>query len=136
MTVVRKEINPPGLNVRKRDGITTMAQVVTVEGGKRHIFLSGQVARDVDGKCVGVGDMRAQIIHISECIKTGLEAAGATLADVVRTQTFVTDMDEFLKHADLRARYFGTPLSTSTTIGVSRLVHPDFLIEIEVQAIV
>jgi len=136
MSVIRQEINPPGLNVRTRDGFVTMAQVVTIEGGKRQIFLSGQVPRDADGKCVGVGDMRAQIIHISECIKIGLEAAGATLADVVRTQTFVTDMDEFLKHADLRARYFSNPLATSTTVEVRRLVHPDFLVEIEAQAIV
>lgn len=136
MSVRREQINPPGLNVRKRDGFVTMAQVVTIEGGKRQIFLSGQVARDADGKCVGVGDMRAQIIHVSECIKTGLEAAGATLADVVRTITFVTDMDEFLKHADLRARYFSNPLVTSTTVEVRRLVHPDFLVEVEVQAII
>lgn len=135
MPVRREQLNPAGLNVRTRGGLVTMAQVVSVEGGTRQIFLSGQVARDADGNVVGVGDMRAQIIHTSECIKIGLEAAGATLADVVRTITFVTEMDEYLKHADLRTRYFSNPLCTSTTVEVSRLVHPDFLVEIEVQAI-
>ena len=134
--VKRQTLNPKGLNVRQRDGFTTMAQVVAIDGGTRHIFLSGQVPRDEAGQCVGIGDMRAQIVHVSECIRIGLEAAGATFADISKTTTYVTDMEEYLKHADLRARYFSNPLCTSTTVQVSRLAHKDFMVEIEVQAIV
>lgn len=136
MATKRTTLNPKGLNVRTRDGFTTMAQVVAIEGGTRQIFLSGQVPRDEAGGCVGVGDMRAQIIHVSECIRIGLESVGATFADISKTVTYVTDMEEYLKHADLRAKYFGNPLCTSTTVQVSRLAHKDFMVEIDVQAIV
>ena len=80
--------------------------------------------------------MRAQIIQVGECIKAGLEAAGATMANIVKSTTFVTNMQEYLKHGDLRYRYFGDPISASTTIEVKGLVHPDLMIEIEVIAMV
>ncbi len=113
-----------------------MAQVVVVEQAAKFIFLSGQLARDLDGNCVGRGDMRAQMIQVGENIKAGLEAVGATLNDIVKTNTYVTDMDEFLKHPDLRVRYFGKDLPSSTTVEVRRLVHPDFMIEVEVMAMI
>ena len=50
--------------------------------------------------------MRAQIEQVGENIKAALEAAGATLADIVKTTTYVTDMDEYFKHQDMRMRYF------------------------------
>ena len=65
-----------------------------------------------------------------------LKAAGATWADVVKTNTFVTDFDEFQKCADIRMRYLGVATPTSTTVGVTRLAGPDFMIEVEAAAIV
>ena len=65
-----------------------------------------------------------------------LTAAGATWADVVKTNTFVTDFDEFQKCADIRMRYLGVATPTSTTVGVTRLAGPDFMIEIEAVAVV
>ena len=50
--------------------------------------------------------------------------------------TFVTDFDEFQKCADIRMRYLGVATPTSTTVGVTRLAGPDFMIEIEAVAIV
>ena len=83
------------------------SQVMVVEvGGTRQIFVAGQTPRDRDGNCVGKGDMRAQIEQVGENIKAALEAAGATLADIVKTTTYVTDMDEYFKHQDMRMRYF------------------------------
>ena len=79
--------------------------------------------------------MRAQIEQVGENIKAALEAAGATLADIVKTTTYVTDMEEYFKHQDMRMRYFGA-LPTSTTIEVSKLAHPDLMVEIEVIAMV
>ena len=61
-----------------------------------------------------LADMRAQIEQVGENIKAALEAAGATLADIVKTTTYVTDMDEYFKHQDMRMRYFADPLPTST----------------------
>jgi enamine deaminase RidA (YjgF/YER057c/UK114 family) len=95
-----------------------------------------QVSKDREGKVVGKGDMRAQIERVGENIRLCLEAAGATLADLVRTTTYVTDIDEFFKHSDIRHRYFGPALPTSTTIEVRRLALPDYLVEIDALAIV
>ena len=70
--------------------------------------------------------------NLDRCLK----AAGATWADVVKTNTFVTDFDEFQKCADIRMRYLGVAAPTSTTVGVTRLAGPDFMIEIEAVAVV
>ena len=75
--------------------------------------------------------MRAQIEQVGENIKTCLEAAGATLADIVKTDTYVTDYEEFAKHPDMRMRYFGPATPTSTTVQISRLADPDAMIEID-----
>jgi 2-iminobutanoate/2-iminopropanoate deaminase len=132
--VTRRNIEPDGLSRRVVAGHQLYSHVVTVEG-RRLIFVAGQLARDRDGNVVGKGDMRAQIRQVGENIKTALAAAGAGLADVVKTTTFVTDIDEFLRHVDVRMEYFGAALPTSTTVEVRRLSHPDFLVEVEAMAV-
>ncbi|MBV8170215.1 MAG: RidA family protein [Alphaproteobacteria bacterium] len=123
---------PAGLPMRVLNGKTLYSHVVVVEPGTQ-VFVTGQLARDAKGTIIGKGDMGAQIRQVGENIKTALAAAGCTLADIVKMTTFVTDIDEFFKHVDVRMHYF-SDVSTSTTIGVSRLSHPDFLVEIEVVA--
>jgi 2-iminobutanoate/2-iminopropanoate deaminase len=134
MAVKRRNIQPEGLAPRVVGGHTLYSHVVTVEG-RRLVFMAGQLSRDVSGNVVGKGDMRVQIRQVCENIKTGLTAAGASLADVVKMTTFVTDIDEFMRHVDVRMEYFGIALPTSTTVEVRRLSHPDLLVEIEVVAI-
>ena len=80
--------------------------------------------------------MRAQIEQVGKNLELCLKAAGATLEDLVRTTTYTTDIDEFYKHIDMRQKYFAPALPTSSTIGVSRLSHPDFLVEVDALAIV
>ena len=133
MTITRKNIQPEALAAPSRGGHTLYAHVVAVEG-RRLIFVAGQLARNRAGNVVGKGDMRTQIRQVGENIKAALEAAGASLADVVKTNTFVTDIDEFFRHVDVRMEYFGPALPTSTTVEVRRLAHPDFLVEIEAVA--
>ena len=136
MAAKRQRIQPDKLHVRKDGDRVLYSQVIVVEvGGTRQIFIAGQVARDKNGNCVGLGDMRAQIEQVGRNIKDALEAAGATLADVVRTTTYVTDMDEYFKHQDVRMKFFGEALPTSTTVQVSRLSRPEFMVEIEAFAI-
>ena len=132
--VKRQNIQPPGLAPRIVRGHTLYSHVVAVEG-RRLVFVAGQLSRDVNGQVVGKGDMRAQIIQTCENIKTALAAAGASLADVVKTTTFVTDIDEFMRHVDVRLEYFGAALPTSTTVEVRKLAQPDLLVEIEVMAV-
>src|SRR6202035_968662 len=85
MAIKREKIQPQGIHVRMMAGQPAYTQAVTVSGTGRQIFVAGQLARDADGNCVGKGDMRAQIQQVGENIKTCLEAAGATLADIVKT---------------------------------------------------
>ena len=80
--------------------------------------------------------MGAQIRQVGENIKAALAAAGATLADIVKTNTYTTDIEELFRHVDVRMQYFGAAMPTSTTVEVRRLAHPDFMIEIEVMAMV
>ncbi len=58
------------------------------------------------------------------------------MADIVKRQTFTTDIDAYYKHIDARMEICGDALSTSTAVEVRRLSHPDFLIEVEVMAVV
>ena len=108
---------------------------VAVEG-KRIVFLSGQLAWDVNGATVGKGDMRAQLRQVGENLKAALEEAGGTLSDIVKITTFVTDMDQFFTCIDIRDEYFGPGWPASTTVEVPRLAHPDMLIEVEAIAAV
>lgn len=137
MSLQRERIQPDKLFVRKEGQQILYSQVVVVHAADhKQIYVAGQTPRDRQGNSVGQGDMRAQIEQVGENIKDALEAAGATLADVVKTTTYVTDMDEYFKHQDLRMQYFAQALPTSTTIQVSRLSRPEFMVEIEVFAIV
>ena len=130
----RQNIQPETLATRVVGGHVLYSHVVVVEG-KKTIFVSGQLARDGDGNVVGARDMRAQLRQVGENIKAALAAAGASIADIVKTNTYVTDIEEFFKHVDIRMEYFGA-LPTSTTVEVRRLAHPDLMVEVEVIAVV
>ncbi len=130
----RQNIQPETLAKRVVGGHVLYSHVVAAEG-RRQIFISGQLARDRDGNIVGKGDMRAQLRQVGENIKAALEAAGATLSDLVKTTTYVTDIEELFKHVDVRMEYFGPALPTSTTVEVRKLAHPDCLVEIEAIAV-
>lgn len=136
MAVERISHQPENLHVRIVNGYRLFSPSMTVSGGTRQIFVSGQVSKDINGNVVGKGDMRAQIEQVAENVRMCLEAAGATFADLVKTTTFVTDIDEFFKHVDVRHRVFEPGLPTSTTIEVRRLAHPDYMVEIEGLAII
>ncbi len=133
--VDRKNLFPDALAKQVVGGHLLYAPVVTVVPGQL-VFISGLLARNRAGEIVGKGDMGRQIRQVGENLKAALAAAGAGLADLVRTQTFTTDIDEFFRHVEVRMEYFGTALPTSTTVEVRRLSHPDFLVEIEAIAVV
>src|SRR6201996_7297068 len=107
-----ERLQPEGMNVRMSAGQPSYSHVVTVSGSGKIVYIAGQLARDVDGNCVGVGDMRAQMEQTFKNLDLCLKAAGATWADVVKTNTFVTDFEQFWKCADIRMRYFGVATPT------------------------
>ncbi len=127
-------LQPKELHVRTVNGHVLYSHVV-MSTAPITIYIAGQVPRDKDGNNVGKGDMRAQIWQVAANLKAALAAAGATLEDVVKTTTYVTDVDEFFRHSDVRAEIFGKNPPTSTTIVVKGLAHPDFMVEIEAIAV-
>jgi 2-iminobutanoate/2-iminopropanoate deaminase len=132
MTITK--IQPAPLFQRNVGGHVLYSHVV-VASGQSLVFVSGQLARNKNGDVVGPGDMRAQIRQVGENLRNALEAAGASLDDLVKTTTFVTDIDEFFRHVDVRHDYLGVGLPASTTVEVRRLSHPDLLVEIEAIAL-
>jgi enamine deaminase RidA (YjgF/YER057c/UK114 family) len=136
MTVIREGHQPEKLMTRVIGGQKLYWHVLSIEGGKRMVFVSGQVPRDRDGNTVGKGDMAAQIERVGENIKICLEEAGATLDDLVKITSFTTNIDEFFRNVPMRNRYFGKAMPASTAIEIRRLADPDWMIEIEAVAIV
>lgn len=134
LTIDRKQ--PDGMNVRVQQGKAAYSHVVTVNGSGKTIYIAGQLARDAAGNIVGPGDMRAQLEQTFKNLDLCLKAAGASWADVVKTNTYVTDYEAFSKHSDVRMRYFGVGIPTSTTIQISRLAQPEAMVEIEMIAVV
>ena len=132
----RYHLMPEGMFARAVEGRDLYTSVVVVRGDEHaHVYLAGQVACLPSGELVGKGDMRAQIRQVCECIKAGLEFVGAGFGDVVRTVTYTTDIEEYFRCMDVRFEYFTSPPPTSTLLGVGRLASPDFLVEIEAEAV-
>ena len=131
----RKNIQPDTLFKRAVGGHTLYSPVVVVKGGTL-VLVSGLLSRDLEGNIIGKRDMGAQIRQVGENLRLALESAGATLDDLVRTCTYTTDIDEFFRHVEVRQKYLGRALPTSTTVEVRRLSHPDFLVEIEAFAMI
>ena len=136
MALKIKRKQPKGVNVRMHGGKPGYSHVVTVNGPGKTIYIAGQLARDIDGNIVGPRNMRPQLEQTFKNLTACLEAAGATWADVVKTNTYVTDYEEFSKHREVRMRHFGVAVPTSTTIQISRLAQPEAMVEIEMIAVV
>ena len=100
------------------------------------IFVSGQVAMTPSGELVGQGDVRAQTEQVFENLRRVLEASGATFADVVKIQTFLTTLDGIEESREVRARYLPSEPPASTAVHVVALLLPDALIEVELTAVV
>jgi enamine deaminase RidA (YjgF/YER057c/UK114 family) len=110
--------------------------VVTTTAGKT-IHLSGQASVNARGEVVGKGDLKRQTEQTFENLRLGLAAAGATWNDVVATRLYVVGLKP--EHVpiirEVRSRYVSAEHPpASTLVGVSALVGPDWLIEIEATA--
>jgi enamine deaminase RidA (YjgF/YER057c/UK114 family) len=136
MAVKIERFQPAGTDVRMQEGKAAYSHVVTVTGPGKLVFIAGQLARDSNGNIVGPNDMRAQLEQTFKNLDACLKAAGATWADVVKTNTYVTDYEAFSQCREVRMRYFGVATPTSTTIQISRLAQPEAMVEIEMIAVV
>jgi enamine deaminase RidA (YjgF/YER057c/UK114 family) len=101
----------------------------------RLVFIAGLVARNADGKMVGIGDMAAQTRQVCENLKRAIEAAGGALSDLVRVDVYVSDIAQFDAIHRVRREFFPTEPPVSTMVEVVRFVSPDALIEINAIAV-
>jgi len=108
------------------------SQGVAWSGNKEElIFISGTTARNEKGEIVGKGDIKAQTVQVLENIKAVLEAAGATMDDVLKVNVYVKDMDHLAEINEVRSRYWKGNYPASALIAVKGFVNEDILIEIE-----
>ena len=126
-----KRTNPPTLSTP-----TGYTHVVEVTGPAKTVYISGQIAFDKEGKLVGAGDMAAQAEQVFKNLQSALEAAGAKFSDVVKMNTYITDMSKAPAVREVRARYFSQSTPASTLVQVVALARPELMLEIEVIAVV
>jgi reactive intermediate/imine deaminase len=98
------------------------------------VFVSGQVALDESGNMVGQGDVAAQTEQVFRNLRAILEANGATFADVVKINSYLTDMSQLQQLRDVRSRYISGDFPASTAVGVPALFSPEAMVEVDVVA--
>lgn len=113
----------------------TYSQAIKVTGAQTILFLSGQVAYDEKGGPAHRGDFVAQARAVFKAIKAQVEAGGGTLANVVKVNTYLTDIRHRPDLLPVREEFFGKKMPASTLVEVSALAHSDWLIEVEAIAV-
>ena len=128
-----ERINPPEIYKPNKNIYT---QVIKATGSTQ-IFLAGIVPFDQNQNIIGIGNMQLQVVQVLQNINCALKSASSSIADVVRINVLTTDVDLYIQEgAPEVIHFFGKTKPVSTTYQVSRLVHPDWMVEIEATAIV
>lgn len=126
----RKAINSPDYSVP----IDGFSQIIVGGPSGQTLYVSGLTSRDADGTIVGVGDMAAQARQILVNMMNILQAAGATLDDVVQIRTYVTDITLWDAIDSVWRGYWGDVWPASTLVQIDRLFDPRMMIEMEAVA--
>jgi len=101
-----------------------------------HIFISGTAPIGTDGKTEGVNDPNLQTKRCLQIISQALEKAGAKIDNVVRTRTFLVNIEDWEKVAHAHGEVFGNIRPASTMVQVSRFINPEWLVEFEADAVI
>jgi 2-iminobutanoate/2-iminopropanoate deaminase len=120
--------------LRQPSGVFSHATAIEAKG--RLVFISGMVARRLDGTMAGIGDIEAQTRQVCENLKAAVEAAGGTMDDICRVDVYVRNMEQFEAIHRVRRQYFREPLPASTMVEVTKMTSPDALIEINAIAVI
>jgi enamine deaminase RidA (YjgF/YER057c/UK114 family) len=114
------------------------SQAIEVTAATRVVYCAGQTSTGPDAGTLHAGDMRGQALAALDNLEAVLREADMTLADVVRLNTYVTDVDRYLTEAAAavggRVAAAGVQ-PAATLLGVSRLAFPDLLVELEATAV-
>ena len=102
----------------------------------RIIAVAGTAPIGPDGKTVGKGDPAAQARRCIEIIRSALEQAGASLSDVIRTRILLTRIEDWERVGLVHGEFFGSIRPANTVMQVSRFIDPEWLVEIEAEALV
>lgn len=124
--ITSPRMKPPGGHFSHATSVAARGQLV---------FISGMTAHRPDGSVAGVGDPEVQTRQVCENLKAAVEEAGGTMADICRVDVYVRNMEHFDAVHKVRAEYFAPPLPASTMVEVSKMTHPDYLVEISAIAV-
>jgi enamine deaminase RidA (YjgF/YER057c/UK114 family) len=100
------------------------------------VFVAGTTAVNEKGEIVGMNDPYAQASFIYKKIEKALQEAGASLSDVVRIRTFVTDISRWEEVAKAQGEVFKNIRPAATLVEVNALVDPNLVVEIEADAVI
>ena len=102
----------------------------------RIIAVAGTAPLDAEGRTIGVGDAGAQARRCFEIVARALEDLGAGLADVVRTRILLTRIEDWEAVARVHGEFFRDVRPANTVVQVTRFIDPDWLVEVEADAVV
>jgi reactive intermediate/imine deaminase len=111
------------------------SQAWRVDAGHSIVFVSGQAPISADGQLVGENDFAAQVRQVFENLVTVLGEAGAGVEAVVKLTVYLTDMTRLREYTQIKAEYFRGEQPASTALGVTALVRPEMMVEVEAIAV-
>ncbi|HZS78838.1 MAG TPA: RidA family protein [Ktedonobacteraceae bacterium] len=100
------------------------------------VAVAGTAPIGPDGRTVGVGDAAAQARRCFEIARNALEQTGASLKDVIRTRILLTRIEDWEAVGNVHGEFFGDVRPVNTVMQVTRFIDPEWLVEIEVDAVV